>query len=73
MSFVLEVDESPHRVGGILAARLDQLEKRFGVVVILTARAATQSLAADGIRSGDSRQDQECGRRARPSRDRTRP
>jgi hypothetical protein len=66
MSLVLEVDESPHRVGGILAARIDQLEKRFGVVVVLTTRAATKRLAAGGIGRRDSRQDEERGRRARP-------
>lgn len=66
MSLVFEIDEPPHGVGGVLATRLDQLEKAFGVVVILTPRAATECLAAGGIGGGDSCQDEECGRRARP-------
>jgi hypothetical protein len=66
VSFVLDVDQSAHRVGRVLAARLDLFEKGFGVVMILTARPATQRLAAGGVGGGDAREDGERCRRARP-------
>src|SRR5262249_35905920 len=66
VSFVLEVDQSAHRVGRALAAWLDQFEKGFGVVMILTARPATEGLAAGCIGGGDACKDGERCCRARP-------
>src|SRR5436190_16470879 len=66
VSFVLEVDQTAHRVGRALATWLDQFEKGFGVVMILTARPATEGLAAGRIGGGDACEDGERCRRTRP-------
>lgn len=58
---VLEAEEATETVGRLRPPRLDLCHKPDGLLMVLPARAATESRAARRIRRGDPRQDRKGG------------